>query len=54
LELGDNITITRGSLIKVNGIVVELDECVDSLGIAIKSSDMTKANKKLTKWYENS
>lgn len=54
LELGDNITITRGTLIKVNGIVVELDECTESLGIAIKNSDMAKANKKLTKWYENS
>ena len=54
LELGDNVTITRGTLIKVNAVVVELDECVESFGIAIKNSDMAKANKKLTKWYENS
>lgn len=52
LNIGDNVTITRGNLLKVNGIVVQLP-CEDGYGIAIRSNDMMKANKKLTKWYEN-
>ena len=52
LNVGDSITITRGTLLKVNATVVEL-YCQPGYGIAIKTSDMSKANKKLTKWYEN-
>lgn len=52
LNIGDTITITRGTLFKINATVVELD-CQPGYGIAINSSDMLKANKKLTKWYEN-
>ena len=52
LNIGDNITITRGNLLKVNGIVTEL-LCVEGFGIAIRTNDMLKANKKLTKWYDN-
>lgn len=52
LNIGDNVTITRGNLLKVNAEVVELD-CQPGYGLAIKSSDMSRANKKLTKWYEN-
>ena len=51
LNIGDNITITRGNLLKVNGTVVDLP-CQDGYGIAIKSSDMIKTSRKLTKWYE--
>jgi hypothetical protein len=50
LNLGDNVTITRGNLIKVNGTVVELP-CTEGKGIAIRTSEIIKANKKLTKWY---
>lgn len=52
LEEGDNVTIIRGTLLKVNGTIVQLEGCLDELGIAIRKSDMVKANKKLTKWYE--
>lgn len=52
LNIGDSVTITRGSLLKINGTVVSL-ECSSGFGIAIKTSDMQKANKKLTNWYEN-
>ena len=52
LNIGDDVTITRGNLLKVNGTVVQLP-CEEGFGIAIKSNDMIKANKKLTKWYEN-
>jgi hypothetical protein len=39
-------------LLKVNGTVVPL-QCVEGFGIAITTQEMLKANKKLTKWYEN-
>lgn len=52
LNIGDNITITRGNLLKINGTIVTLP-CETGYGIAIKSSDMLKSNRKLTKWYEN-
>lgn len=52
LNIGDNLTITRGNLLKVNGTIVTLP-CEAGYGLAIKSSDMLKSNRKLTKWYEN-
>ena len=52
LQFGDSVTITRGALLKINGTVVPL-QCVEGFGIAIAARDMLKANKKLTRWYEN-
>ena len=52
LNIGDDVTITRGSLLKVNGIITELP-CSEGYGVAIRTTDMLKANKKLTKWYDN-
>ena len=52
LNIGDSVTITRGSLLKINATIVELD-CQPGYGLAIKTADMSKANKKLTKWYDN-
>ena len=51
IQVGDEVTITRGSLIKINGIITDLP-CTDSIGVKFKTSDITKVNKKLTKWYE--
>ena len=52
LNIGDLITITRGNLLKINGTVVQLP-CTEGYGIAIRSNEILKANKKLTKWYDN-
>lgn len=52
LSIGDDITITRGALLKVSGTIIKLD-CKEGYGVAIKVSDMTRANKKLTRWFEN-
>lgn len=54
LEIGDSVTITRGSLLKVNGTVALLEpDCEDGPTIQIKTKDILKANKKLTNWYIN-
>lgn len=52
LNIGDTVTITRGSLLKITGEVVVLP-CEDSIGIRFKTPDITKANRKLTGWYDN-
>lgn len=52
LKEGDSVTITRGTLLKITGTIVDLGECENNtLGVAIKTSDIIKANKKLTNWY---
>ena len=50
LELGDEVTILRGNMIKVTGTIVELN-CECGYGLQIKYSDIRRANKKLTDWY---
>ena len=52
LNIGDIVTITRGNIFKISGTIIVLP-CEESIGIQFKTSDITKANKKLTKWYEN-
>lgn len=52
LNIGDNVTITRGTLIKINGTVIPMD-CTNGYAIQINAKDMLKANKKLTNWYNN-
>lgn len=51
LNIGDEVTITRGNLLKITGTIVTLP-CEGGLGVQFKTADITKANKKLTKWYE--
>ena len=51
LEIGDIVTITRGSLIKISGTIVTL-QCECGYGIQFKYGDITKANKKLTEWWK--
>lgn len=52
LNVGDTVTITRGTLLKITGEIVLLP-CDDSIGIRFKTPDITKANRKLTGWYDN-
>lgn len=50
LEIGDEVTIVRGNNIKVLGVITQLN-CEEGFGVQIKYSEMTKANRKLTEWW---
>ena len=51
LHIGDIVTISRGSLVSIEGEIVDL-KCEDTLGIKFRNADVQRLNRKLTGWYE--
>lgn len=51
LNVGDIVTISRGTLISIEGEIVELPK-EQTLGLKCKNADVQKLNRKLTSWYE--
>lgn len=51
IEVGDQVTIYRGGIIKLNGII-ENKECETSFVIRIPTSDCLKASKKVSVWWK--
>lgn len=51
LNIGDEITIRRGSLIKITGTVIELPN-EQFLGVKFKANEMIRLDRKISKWYE--
>ncbi len=51
LNVGDHVTLSRGSLVSIEGEIVDL-HCEMTLGIKFKNADVQRLNRKLTGWYE--
>lgn len=50
LEDGDEVTLFRGNILKLNGVMVQFP-CEDKAVLRITASEASKASKKITNWW---